>query len=441
MNKELWIKRAKELGIDELEIYEQLSVSRSLSWFEGKTDTFATSRVLGISLRAIAGGKQAEMALEQAEDENMDEILGSLLLQAKAVSSSDTAALRGPEKTEEVKSKKHFVKPSVEAIQETLAEIEKKVLAYDPRIVQVAGAEWDEEGVVRRITNSLGLHVEEEGCYQILFVSAAAVDGEEIKTAYKVEFVEDLAVFDKDAFVKKLSEELLGKLGGKSIPTGFYKVILEKKAMTSLFMVMSNMFSGELINKGISPVRDKLGQKIFSEKITVVDDPKNTDCAEVANYDDEGCPTRRKEVVKDGVFKMALHSTKTAMAAGTESTGNGFKGDYTAPVSVKPKNCMIVPGGKSLSELEQEMGEGLVIQELQGLHAGINPVTTDFSLQCSGYFVKDGKKTHGVTLVTVAANYLDLMNKVVSVGSDLEWSYWPVACPSVLFEGAAISGE
>ena len=79
MNKELWIKRAKELGIDELEIYEQLSVSRSLSWFEGKTDTFATSRVLGISLRAIAGGKQAEMALEQAEDESMDEILGTIL--------------------------------------------------------------------------------------------------------------------------------------------------------------------------------------------------------------------------------------------------------------------------------------------------------------------------------------------------------------------------
>ena len=120
-------------------------------------------------------------------------------------------------------------------------------------------------------------------CAVLALVSAAAADGEEVKTAYEVEFVEDLAVFDKDAFVKKLSEELLGKLGGKSIPTGFYKVILEKKAMTSLFMVMSNMFSGELINKGISPVRDKLGQQIFSEKITFVDDPKNTDCAEVAN--------------------------------------------------------------------------------------------------------------------------------------------------------------
>ena len=441
MNKELWIKRAKELGIDELEIYEMLSSERELSWFEGNTDSFSTSRVLGISLRAVVAGKQAEMALEQADDDQMDGILKSLLEQAKAVGSADNTALRAPEETEIVKSNKHFVRPSVDEIQETLGAIEKKLLAYDERIFQVGAAEWDDESVVRRITNSKGLKVEEEGTYQILFAEVAAREGEEIKTDYKVEVVEDIASFDQDAYVKKLSENVLGKLGGKSLPSGFYKVILEKDAMTMLFMVMSSMFSGDLINKGISPVRDKLGQKIFSELITVVDDPKNPDCLEVANYDDEGCPTRRKEIVKDGVFTTILHSTKTAMAAGTESTGNGFKGDYTAPVDVKPKNCMIVPGEKSLEELCEEMGEGLVIKDLQGLHAGINPVTTDFSLQCSGYYVKDGKKAHGVTLVTIAANYLELMKNVVSVGSDLEWTYLPVACPSVLFTGAAISGE
>ena len=211
--------------------------------------------------------------------------------------------------------------------------------------------------------------------------------------------------------------------------------------MTSLFMAMASMFSGEQINKGISPLRDKLGQQIYSELVTVVDDPRNTDALEICNYDDEGCPTRRKEIVKDGVFTTVLHSTKTAMAAGTESTGNGFKGSYSAPVSVRPKNCMIVPGEKTLEELQEEMGEGLVITDLAGLHAGINPVTTDFSLQCSGYYVKEGKKVFGVSLVTIAGNWLALMKEVVAVGSDLEWSYRSIACPSVLFSGAAISGE
>ncbi len=441
MNKELWISRAKELGIDALEIYEQISAKRSFSWFNGEMDSFNTSRILGISLRAIVSGRQAEIALEQADDREADQILRSLLLQAKAVSTSDLTALRAPEKTDMVKSRRHFVKPSVEEIKETLREIERKLLACDRRIVQMGSAEWSDETQIRKITNTLGLRVEEEGTYQVLYAEAAAQEGDQIKTDYRVEVIEDLRSFDTDLFVKKLSDSVLGKLGGRSLPSGFYKVILEKDAMTSLFMVISSMFSGELINRGISPIRDRLGEMIFSELITVVDDPKNTDCLEVANFDDEGCPTRRKEIVKDGVFTTVLHSTKTAMASGSESTGNGFKGDYTAPVEVRPKNCMILPGGKSLEELCEEMDEGLVIRDLQGLHAGINPVTTDFSLQCSGYYVKDGRKVHSVSLITVAANYLELMKEVVSVGSDLEWSYRPVACPSILFRGARISGE
>ncbi|MBR6404682.1 MAG: TldD/PmbA family protein [Lachnospiraceae bacterium] len=441
MNKELWIARAKALGIDELEIYEMLQSERALNWYEGSMDSFTTSRVLGTSLRAIVEGKQAEMALEQAEDTEMDRILESLISQAKVVSSSDPAALRSPEKTDEVQSKKHFVRPSVPEIKAVLEKLEGKILAADPRIFQVGSVSWQDTTEVRRIHNSLGLSIEESSVVQIVMAEAAAKEGEEIKTAYKIEVVENLADFDADKFTAKLSEELLGKLGGKSLPTGRYQVILEKDAMTSLFMAMASMFSGEQINKGISPLRDKLGQQIYSELVTVVDDPRNTDALEICNYDDEGCPTRRKEIVKDGVFTTVLHSTKTAMAAGTESTGNGFKGSYSAPVSVRPKNCMIVPGEKTLEELQEEMGEGLVITDLAGLHAGINPVTTDFSLQCSGYYVKEGKKVFGVSLVTIAGNWLALMKEVVAVGSDLEWSYRSIACPSVLFSGAAISGE
>ena len=441
MNKECWIQRAKELGIDELEIYELLTVSRRIGWFNGSLDSFTTSRVLGTSLRAVCAGKQAEMALEKADDSEMDSVLSSLIEQAKLVGSSEVSALRAPEKTDEVSSPRKFIRPEVSEIKACMQEIEKAILSSDPRIFQVGGIEWEDETEVRMINNSLGLDITEKSVYQILSAEAAAKEGEEIKTDFKVEVVEDLAAFERESFVKKLSESLVGKLGGRSLPTGRYPVIFEKDAMTSLFSAMSMMFSGETINKGISPLTGKLGEKIFSELVTVIDNPKNTDALDVASYDDEGCPTFEKEVVKDGVFTTVLHSTKTALAAGTKSTGNGFKGSYSAPVSVRPKNCMIVPGEKSLREMEQEMGEGLVITGLAGLHAGINPVTTDFSLQCSGYYVQDGKKAFGVSLVTVAGNYLELMKSVVAIGSDLEWSYRQIACPSVLFSGAAVSGE
>ena len=126
---------------------------------------------------------------------------------------------------------------------------------------------------------------------------------------------------------------------------------------------------------------------------------------------------------------------------GAESTGNGFRASYTSPVNVSPKNCYIVPGGKDLDALCEAMENGLVITDLMGMHAGIDYVTSNFSLQCAGYWVKDGKRDHSVSLITMAANFLELMKNVEEVGSDIEWSFGNVACPSVRFTSCAISGE
>ena len=184
-----------------------------------------------------------------------------------------------------------------------------------------------------------------------------------------------------------------------------------------------------------------MNEKIFSDKITIIDDPRNTDALSIANFDDEGCPTHKKTLVDQGVFVQALHSTKTANCMHTESTGNGFKSGYAATVGVSPMNCQILPGDHSLEQLCQLMKDGLVITDLQGLHAGIDFVSTDFSLQASGYLVKDGKRSQSVTLITVAANFMELMRSVVAVGNDLDWSYHTIKSPSIYFEKCAISGE
>ena len=126
---------------------------------------------------------------------------------------------------------------------------------------------------------------------------------------------------------------------------------------------------------------------------------------------------------------------------GTASTGNGFKNGYAGTVSVSPMNCCILPGDRDLAGLMEDMGDGLVITRFAGLHAGLNHVTTDFSLQCFGYLVKNGKRDRNAALITAAGNFLDLMKKVVAVGSDLEWEYRTIACPSVAFESCAIAGE
>ena len=441
MNKGKWIQAAQDGGFESFEIYEALSKERSLRWFAGEMETFVTSRVTGYALRGIYQGKLVSYATENPDDGQMERILSVMKEQAAAITSEDESFILQPQETECVKSTHQFISPDAGKVKEALAYVEKQLLAFDPRMVQVTHLEWSEEDYYRLITNSFGMHAEDAGRVQVLVAGAAAVSGEEVRDDFLVRTVQDLSDFDLDAFVKKLGDTVIAKFGAAPVASGTYPVILEKDAMTSLFAALSGMFSGEKIGKGLSPLRDKIDTQIFSELVTVIDDPRNTDYVNLMNYDDEGCPTREKTVVERGTFHTILHSAKSAARMGTVSTGNGFKASYASAVDVRPQGCYIVPGTKSLEELEKEMGDGHVITDLAGLHAGIDHVTTDFSLQCSGYLVKNGVRDRSVTLITIAANFLELMKQVRAVGNDLDWNYRNIAAPSILFEGIAVSGE
>ncbi len=441
MNKQAWLDKAKEKGFEGLEIYRGRSAERRVAWFGGQMDSFVTSDVTGCALRAVVNGRTAGLALEKVDDGKISETLDLLAAQADIVAPKEPDALRMPEPAEEVKSGTEWTVPSAELIRETLASLEKAVSAADPRVKQVMEIGWEENVSGREITNSNGVDVANEGRTQILYAGAALEENGEVKDGFHIEVVSDLSETDPAEIAKKTLENAVEELGSRPIPSGQYPVIFERRAMTSLFGALTDMFSGDLIGKGLSPLKDKADTAIFSDKITVVDDPKNLDCLSVANYDDEGCPTRRKTLVDGGVFQQALHNTKSAARMGTESTGNGFKSGYASAPSVRPMNCCILPGEKSLEELCREMGDGLVITRLAGLHAGLNHVTTDFSLQCFGYLVKNGCRDRGAALITVAGNFLDLMKKVTAVGADLDWEYRSIACPSILFESCAIAGE
>lgn len=441
MNKQKWIQCALQKGAESFEIYQGLSASKEVTWFNGQMDTFVSSSVLGTSLRLIVNGNIANMALEQVEDEKMEAVIDYLIEQANTITTTEKDDVRKPEPIESVQRNITWVQPSMECIQDAMQQIEKKALAYDSRIQQVAYLGWFETSGYREITNSYGMNVKDEDTLQYIALSVVAVDGTDTKDKSGIEIVYDLEKMDIDAFVKKTCDDVLLKLNAQSISSRVCPVIFEKKAMTSLFASFTGLFSGDMIYKGISPIKGKENTQIFSEKITIIDDPRNTNALSIATFDDEGCPTKEKVLVDKGVFTLALQSTRSATRNHCESTGNGFKSGYASAVSVQPMNCYIKEGNHTLEQLCQEMQEGLVITDLAGLHAGIDFVSTNFSLQCSGYYVKNGKREQSVTLITVAGNFLELMKEVVLVGSDLEWEYHSVVSPSIYFKECAISGE
>ncbi len=440
MNRKLWFDQAKELGFEGFEITESVRSSREMAWFESKMDAFTTSRMLGVSMRGLVNGKIVSISLEKADDEKAEEVLSSMKMQADLVSDSEKDELIPVIETSEEASGRQWVKPNMTQVRDLLSSLEKKLANADPRVIQVNAVEWSDTESESSLRNTLGVNVGDRSKSQLVFAQVTMKEGDDLRDGYKGAIVENIETFDQDAYVKDLIEQVAGTLNARSMKSKTCPVIFEKDAMTTLFSCFQGAFYGSSIAKGISPLTGKLGEKIFSDQITVIDDPRNQDALYLSNYDDEGHPTFTKVVVDHGVFEMILHNSRSALKMNSTSTGNGFK-SAGGSTDVSAMNLYIVPGEKSLKKLEEEMQDGVVITELAGMHAGVEFVSGNFSLQARGYLVVNGKKVRPLTLITVAGNFFELMNDVVAVGNDLDWSYKMVVCPSILFGSAAIAGS
>lgn len=440
MNKAAWMNRASELGLEGFEITQSRNASRALEWFEGTLDSYTVSRILSTSFRALYDGKIVSTSSERVKDEDMDLVLEQLKSAALSVSQTEKDIFNPVMETETVKSLHTWKEPEVSQIKELLASLEEKLKKADPRVTKVDGVGWEDSRSQSELSNSLGVEVTDGGTLQAVYASITMEENGNLRDGFWMELVSDIDEFDQDAFVENLIEKVSSQLSARSMKSRVCPVIIKREAMSSLFSAFSGMFSGSLIAKGISPLTGKVKEKVFSDKITVIDDPRNQQALFLQNYDDEGHPTYEKTVVNHGIFETVLHNTKSALKMNTQSTGNGFKSGGGA-TSVSCMNLYIVPGDLDLHQLEEEMGDGVVIDTLEGLHAGIDFVSTNFSLQARGYKVKDGKKERPLTLITLAGNFLEMMNEVTAVGSDLEWKTRNVACPSILFKEAAIGGN
>lgn len=137
MNKQVWIEKALGLGIQEFEIYQSTTVEKEMTWFQGQMDTLVSSKVTGTSIRGIVDGKMANMALEEIDDSMCETVLKSLIEQAHIISNEETDSLRKPEPIEYAKKDVTWNMASTEYVKDVLQSLEAKILAYDPRVIQV----------------------------------------------------------------------------------------------------------------------------------------------------------------------------------------------------------------------------------------------------------------------------------------------------------------
>lgn len=150
------------------------------------------------------------------------------------------------------------------------------------------------------------------------------------------------------------------------------------------------------------------------------------------NFDKEGVPTRKNEVIKNGELLTYLHNLKTAHKYGVEPTGNGAGSNSTMETFF-----YMEPGEKSFEELLADMREGFIVSMINR-KKGVNLTTGNLSLEASGFMVKGGKIVFPVENFTIAGNFYELFKDIRAIGRNFETECYNVGSPSVLVDGLTL---
>ncbi len=439
LNYQELINEAKKQGFSDFEITEYGSEIIEIQVYQGKVNEHTESKIKKVSLRAIYQNKMANLSIENL-DANIDFVLNQLKENALILSTNEEYEIyEGSSSYPKVKVKENdFNQISIQDKIKLLIELETKLKQKDPRIIHVPSLDYEEVSTTHRIINSKNLDIEKQGKYCAVAIQIVAKEDEDVQSGYEVEVKERFDELDFDLMMDKITTRVLSMLKAKPVASKTYPVIIENEAMADLFSTFLSIFSGETKIKQITPLLNKENQKVMSDKITIIDDPMKEDCIFKDPFDDEGVACFKKEIVSKGVFKTFLHNLKTAKYFHTISTGNGFR--TGGGIGVCGANTYISYGTKTKEEMISSLEEGLLITEFDGLHAGVNAISGDFSLKSSGYYIKQGKIVRPVTLIVVAGNFLDMMNDVDEVASDLKITLSRVGSPSILFHGLSVSG-
>jgi len=226
------------------------------------------------------------------------------------------------------------------------------------------------------------------------------------------------------------------RLGARKIDSQTATVIFEDRVAGSLVSPLIGAIAGPAIARGASFLKTKLGQRVFSPGITILDEPHRIRGLGSQPFDDEGVVNRDTAIIDKGVLTTWLLNSASARQLGLQTTGHASRG-LAGPPGVGTTNLTVQPGEKDLAGLMRDAGEGLLVTSLFG--PSLNGNTGDWSIGVSGFWFEKGEIAYPVAEITVAGNLIDVYGRVIA-GSDLEYR-GSRNSPSLMVEGLAIAGR
>ena len=433
---------AQAVSGEQVEAYVARGNETEIRVYEGEIEHFVSAQSEGIGIRVIRNGRTGfayagtldssaiASVLEQARDNvqfgTPDEWAGLAEADGVAVVPQD------------LWSEALATYPTERKI-DLAKELERLTLAADPR-VRVDDADYSDVSGEAAVASTTGIRVSgrENGC--VVSVSTLADDGDETQTGFGFSVGRSPIEFDLARAAREAADRATRLLGAVKPPSKRVTVVLDPYVTAQFLGVLSSALNGENVSKGRSLFANRVGEPVASPLFTLIDDPTNVHAYTATDIDGEGLAARRNSLIEAGVLQGFVHSAYSARRAGTVSTGNAVRGGFKGTPGVGCLAMQLQPGMRSQAELVADVDDGVLIQMVQGMHSGVNPISGDFSTGASGLLIANGQLGAPVREFTSASTLQRMLHDIVEVGGDVDWLPMRAAGVSLVIRDVTMSG-
>jgi PmbA protein len=413
-------------GADAAEVYQANSLSRPVFFEANRLKQLETAQSEGIALRLWKDGKPglavAYGAVEPA------------ILIAKTI---ELSQLNEPE-TPELNQADRNIYPDLGHTIPTTDLLEMGKYAIElvrtefPDVL--CSSQWDCDIETTRLVNSLGLDCSYTDTTLSGYLAAEWIRGDDFLSVGDGQT--ERGHLDPAKIAQSVIKRLQWAKKNVKPPTGKVPVLFTAKAADMLWETVQAALNSKQVLEGASPWSDRLGQKVISPMLTLLQEPTVGPFS--CPFDDEGTPTRTLTLIQDGELKLFYADRTIGQILGSGSTGNGFRsglGSYPTPGLV---NLTVSPGTMDFAQLVKQMDSGIIIDQILGSGAGMSG---DFSINVElGYRVKNGEILGRIKDTMVSGNVYTALKQIIALGADIDWN-GPCYTPSLIVEGLSVTGR
>ncbi|MBV7408256.1 TldD/PmbA family protein [Maritimibacter sp. DP1N21-5] len=436
------LEAAKRAGADRADAMAVQGTSLSIDVLKGALEHAERSEGIDIGLRVMVGDRQANVSASDISEATIAQMAERAVAMAKEAPEDPTIRQADPSRLardwdfDALEIMDPSAEPDPAALEADALGAEAAALAVQGvSQVQSTSAGYGRTDIHMAFSNGFS------GGYgrTTRAVSLAAISGK--GPAMEREFNGESRIWQKDLpsseeIGRIAGERAAARQGAKQPPTGRFPVIFDERVASSIVGHLLSAINGTSIVRGSSFLRDKLGQIVLPEQLSIVEDPHRPRATGSRPFDGEGLPTTKRAWVENGVLTGWVTDLSTAAKLGTTSTANAGRGTGSPP-GPGVSNVTLTPGDISPKEMMRDIGTGLLITGLIGSTVNMN--TGDYSRGASGFWVENGEIAYPVNECTVAGDLNDMLKRIIPA-NDAE-DHKSRRVPSLLIEGLTLAGS